>query len=128
VSATNRGGSVGAVGSRNVLMTFEAPVVSADEYGGQVVQVWQPVASAWCEMKTLSAFERLRALRLQVLATHEIVAGWCMELAAVDTTYRVNVTSQIDPQKTRIMNILSVINTDEQNEELVMLAEEGAPT
>lgn len=95
--------------------------MAPDGHGGQLVTGWSLLGEAWCAVRTLSSRERLAAMRLEVLATHEITAPWCEELSIVTTSDRAQMAG-------RLLNIVSVINNDEANDDLLLLAEEGVPT
>ena len=108
-------------GRRDQLVTFEAPSVTPDQHGGQTVNRWVPIATAWCQVRPLSAYERLRAMRLQLPVTHEVTVPWSIEYAHLSFKHRVNLNG-------RTFNIVSVFDPEEAHIELKMLAEEGVPT
>jgi SPP1 family predicted phage head-tail adaptor len=86
-----------------------------EDTAGQVVDNWTPFATnLWASIRPLTGEEVLQAQQVQAEVTHEVKLRY---LAGVTPQLRVLFGA-------RVFNILSVVNTDERNYELVLLCKE----
>jgi SPP1 family predicted phage head-tail adaptor len=86
--------------------------------GGGFTETWTKVTIIWGSIKPLDARERLRAMVLETPITHKIMLR-----------YRTDITTKSRLLfGTRIFNVREVINIDERNKYLEILAEENVPT
>ncbi len=95
-------------------VTLQSPVEITDGAGGFSVS-WSDVATVWADVRPLSGSEQWMARKLQSAITHRVTLR-----------YRAGVTARMRIlYGTRVFNIRTVINIDEANEFLELLAEEG---
>ena len=110
--------SVGALRHRLII---EAENAAGDGGGGQGPDPWADpnrVATVWGRIVPLTGAETLRAGGLEARVTHRITLRWHPGILA---RHRIRFGS-------RVFNIRSVINRDEGNRVLEILAEEGVAT
>lgn len=93
---------------------IEQPIEAADGAGGLQV-TWQEFTTIWAEIFPRRADEQLFAGQLAKLASHKISVRY---LSGLNTKMRINFDG-------RIFNIVSILNINERNEMLEILAEEG---
>ena len=86
------------IGSMRERLTLEHAVRTADGGGGAGV-AWQPVATLWAAVRTLSGDERLRHDQVSGRLTHEV---WLRERPGVQPAMRLR-------EGTRIYAIVAVI-------------------
>jgi len=84
---------------------------------------WQDLKSVWAALKPTSGYERLKYEQLQAVVTHKIT----MRYVAVLTPPNIGAKYRLR-YGTRYFNIRSVINLDEKNRFLELMAEEGVAT
>jgi SPP1 family predicted phage head-tail adaptor len=82
---------------------------------GSVIETWSIYATAWASIEPLSGREYIAAQSTQADVTHRIRLRY---LSGVTPKMHVNYSS-------RIFNILSVININEQNRELQLMCKES---
>jgi len=87
-----------------------------DGAGGFIGTYHSPV-DAWAEIKPLSGVELVRAQQLVAETTHQITIRYQSALAGLKPSSRVLFGD-------RTFDVRAVLNTDERNVELVMLARE----
>ena len=97
---------------------LQTKAVTADAGGGLDVDAWIPERTIWCGIKPISVVQRLENMRRDSIVTHEIKARYADD---IDTTKRI-------VYKERAFNIEGVLNADERNRELTLLASEGVAT
>lgn len=96
-------------------VTLQSPAETTDGTGGFTLS-WTNVATVWAAIEPLSGRERMIARKLQSSVTHRITIR-----------YRTGVTARMRVQSgSRVFNIRHVINLEERDELLELLAEEGA--
>ena len=93
----------------------EAPV--ADTAGGSTM-AWNTINTVWASIEPITGWERLQAGKLRSAITHRI---------------RMRYDNTITPDMrfvlgSRVFNIRAVINVEERNHALEILAEEGVAT
>jgi len=81
----------------------------------QPVENWTTVGTRWAEVKPLSGREFELAKQMHSETTHQIQ----MRYAELDSSMRL-------VHEGRIYNLLSIINTDQRNIELVIMAKEAS--
>lgn len=90
----------------------------APDGAGGYAKSWQDVATLWAEVTPLSGREQLRAMTLEASVNHRIILR-----------YRAGVTAGMRIlMNERIFNIRAVINMQERESALELLAEEGVAT
>jgi SPP1 family predicted phage head-tail adaptor len=92
--------------------------VRAEDGAGGYTRSWQSIADLWAEIVPISGRERLFADQLQSEVTHKILLRYRGGVVAGQRLIFEN----------RAFNILSVFNTDEENDTLEILALEGVAT
>lgn len=98
-------------------ITIQSETRTSDGAGGWD-RTWTNFANARAEIKPLRGAEQFRAMNLEDSITHKITIR-----------YRSGITSHMRIVfGTRIMNIRSVINIDERNRWLEIMADEGVAT
>ncbi len=105
------------IGALRHRVAIEAENATADGAGGLTDPWTNPiqVASVWAEITPLTGAEQLRAMRLEDRVSHRI-----------RMRYRADVTPQHRFRLgRRVFNIRSVLNEDERDRWLTILAEEG---
>ncbi len=85
---------------------------------GEVTDGWATVASTYASVRPITGRERLTADQVQADVTHTIMMRYRGDF---DPTYRVSFRG-------RTFHIESVINRDERNRSLELLAREEVPT
>lgn len=109
---------VGALRHRFVI---EAERPAGDGGGGQGADPWAnpiTVATVWGTVMPLTGAETLRAAQLQARVTHRITIRWRDGILARN---RIRLGG-------RVFNIRSIVNREERNRWLDILAEEGVAT
>lgn len=102
-------------------LTLQEEVQTPDGFGGYA-RTWQDVADVWAEIISLAGTiksagrEILFAGQLQAEVSHRILLRYRDDVAAGMRLVFEN----------RAFNIQSVVNTDEKNETLELLVQEGA--
>ncbi len=95
-------------------------VANAVDAGGGHARTWSTTATVPAEIKPLSGREQLHAMQLEDAVTHRITIRYRSDVIPT-TKWRVLFG-------TRTFNIRSVLNVDERNKFLIMLADEGVGT
>ncbi len=95
-------------------VTVEQPTASSDGYGGSTVS-WTTFATAWAAVEPLSGREYFQAQQAQAAVTHKVTMRY---LSGVTPRMRVKHGS-------RLLTIVSAIDTDERHRELVLMCEEA---
>lgn len=95
-------------------ITIQQPVEVSDSGGGYTLS-WSDLASVWAEVKPVSGREDYRALKLESKVTHKVTIRHRSDVTA---GMRISMGG-------RVFNIRAVMNQDEENEKLLLLAEEG---
>jgi SPP1 family predicted phage head-tail adaptor len=99
---------------------IQAEAATGDGGGGQTDPWAAPVvvATVWASIEPLRGDERLRAMRLEDVATHKITIR-----------YRPGITARMRVKfGTRLLNIRAVIDPQEQRRVLELMCEEGVAT
>lgn len=94
-------------------VTLQSASQSTDSYG-QVTLTWSDTATVWASVQPLQGREAERAKQIHKDVTHNVTIRY---RSGVSTAQRFKLGS-------RYLNILSVLNTDERNVELVCLCME----
>ena len=110
------------IGQMRHSIRIEDETLLSDNYGGATVSARPIVATVPGSVRPLRAHERLQALRLEMPITHEVTIRYDTTTAVTTHKHRLVVDGS------RVMNIRSIVNKDERNRWLVILAEEGVPT
>ncbi|MEK4798058.1 phage head closure protein [Thermoactinomyces sp. FSL K6-2592] len=96
-------------------VTLQEEVKTPDGGGGSVV-TWQDVATVWASVEPLKGRELYAAQQVRATLTHKIIIRYRPDIS-------VNVKMRA-VYNNRIFNITSVINEQESNKTLQLLAEE----
>lgn len=105
------------IGQLHHRVTLQSASETADG-GGGFTATWSDIATVWARIEPLSGKERMTAQQLENPLTHRITIR---HRSGVDAKMRIKFGS-------RIFNIRSVLNPDEGNEVLELMAEEGVGT
>ncbi|MFO7905803.1 MAG: phage head closure protein [Pirellulaceae bacterium] len=103
-------------GRLNKRITLQQPVTTTDSFGGETT-TWQDVASRWAGIEPLRGKEYFEAQAAQSQIELRIVIRYDSALASLDPTWRVQYGA-------RVMEIESVINTGERNEQFELMCRE----
>ena len=95
-------------------ITIQNETSTPDGAGGFVL-AWSDVATVWAEIMPLNGREVFVAQQPEGRVTHRVTLRW---FSGVTTDMRVVFNS-------RVFNIRSVLNTDERNQWLELMVEEG---
>jgi len=106
-----------SIGELDKRIIIENSTEVDDGYGGKTIS-WATFATVWARVKPLKGFEKLRAMQIQSEVTHKITIRY---RSGITTGMRVNFNS-------RIFNIKSSININEDDQWLEIIAEEGVGT
>lgn len=90
---------------------------TADAAGGYVIS-WQDVAEVWARVKPKRGSESLEAMQVRDVQVYEVVIRYRTD---VTPKHRLN-------WKGKLLNIRSVMNTDERDKYLTLMCEEGIGT
>ena len=101
------------IGKMNQRVILQSKVVTVDTYGGEVVS-WKSEKTVWASIKPVSGREYFMARQMQDETTHQVRIRY---FEGVIPTWRVKYGD-------RILNIQSVINPDEGNNEMVLMCVE----
>lgn len=105
-------------GALRSLVTIQKETRVADAAGGYSTTWGTFAADVWAGIEPLSARERLRASQLEQAVTHRITLRYSDDVKALSAAHRVKFG-------TRLFNIAGIVNLDERNRELQVLAVEG---
>lgn len=94
-------------------LMVQTPVVNLDGDGGQHVD-WLDVVTIWGWVEPLKMTETLIAEQIAARASHRIILRWRLGLAPT-------VRLVLQPSG-RVFDVVSVLNRDERNRELVVMA------
>lgn len=94
-------------------LTIQEPTTALDQYG-EAVKTWSTVATVWGSIEPLRMQEYFEAQQTQAKATHKIEVRY---VQGISSTYRVMLGA-------RIFEVTAVLNPQERNERLQMLAVE----
>lgn len=95
-------------------VALEQPADVADGAGGYT-RSYTTIATVWAEILPMNGQEKLDAQKLQSSLMHRITIRYRTD---VNATWRVR-------YGTRLFNIRAVMNNEERNGSLIMIAEEG---
>ena len=96
---------------------FQSRSRTQDEYGSET-ETYTTVATAYAKIEPKKAFEKMQMMQLTTPITHKISVRY---VAGINTQCRILFGS-------RIFNILEVINVEEKNITLEIMASENAGT
>jgi SPP1 family predicted phage head-tail adaptor len=96
-------------------LTLQQEIRTADDMGGYV-RSWKNIADLWAEIIPVGGMEQFFANQLQASVTHRILLRYRPDITA---------NNRLLFEK-RAFNIHAVLNTQERNEMLELLTEEGA--
>jgi SPP1 family predicted phage head-tail adaptor len=102
------------LGDLRHLLVHEIPVESRDLDGGVTLE-WRPAGTAWAHVEPLSGRKLELAQRQEPRATHRVTLRYRPTLAP---SHRLVLEGE------RILHVHSVLTTDEDGDETVVLAEE----
>lgn len=106
---------MGRIGDLRLRVTLQAEGATSDD-GGGYVSSWEDIASVWAQIVPLTGNEVFVHARVEAHVTHRITMR-----------YRSDVTTAMRLiYQERVFNIRAVLNSDERNRWLYLLAEEGA--
>jgi len=94
-------------------VTIQKKSVARDAYGSETV-TWLEEAVVWASVEPIAGREYFMSQQMQSDVTHRIIIRY---YAGVIPSYRIKFG-------TRIFDIMSVINTEERNREMVLMARE----
>lgn len=94
-------------------LALQAPTTTLDAYG-EAIKVWGTVATVWGSVEPLRMQEYFEAQQTQAKATHRIDVRY---VPGVSPDYRVVLG-------TRVFEVTAVLNPQERNERLQLLAVE----
>ena len=94
---------------------IQSNIDTRDEFGAISGQTWTPFCYAWAAIEPLSGKEYFAAAQTQSTVSHKITMRY---RSGIRTFFRISWNS-------RIFNILSVLNTKEENRELVLYCSEA---
>jgi SPP1 family predicted phage head-tail adaptor len=97
----------------NHRLRIESVTATQDAYGAPT-NTWATFATVWGEITPLSGFERVIAVKTESQVTHRVRIQY---LTGVLPTMRMIYDS-------RTFNVLSVINSEERNRELILNCQE----
>ena len=111
--------SGGGIGKLRHVIALQEVTNTVDAGGGQG-RTWATTAIVWAEVKPASGREQLHAMQLQDSVTHRITIRYCSDVKPT-SKWRILFDG-------RHFNIRSVLNVDERNKFLVIMADEGVGT
>jgi head-tail adaptor len=104
-------------------ISFQRRVGAADEYGNEQT-TWQTVFTTAAQLSPKVGSEPVIAARLTGVQPYKVVIRSNEQSRTMDTSWRI-----VDARNTsRVFNILTIINADEKNAYLEMLAVQGVAT
>ncbi len=92
---------------------IERASTAVDEYGEEI-ETWATLTTVWAGVEPVSGKERIQGGQAKAITTHLII----MRHTDITNNDRINLSG-------RIFNIESVINRDERNKELQIMAVEN---
>jgi SPP1 family predicted phage head-tail adaptor len=95
-------------------LTLQQEIITADDIGGYT-RSWKNIADLWAEIIPIGGMEQFFANQIQTTITHRIMLRYRSD---IETGNRLLFEA-------RAFNIRSVLNVQEHNEILELLAEEG---
>lgn len=104
----------------NELVSIEVQTLTDDNYGGQT-KTWATLSGAsalWASIEPISAWEKYQAQKMEVPITHKMMMRY---FSTITPAMRVKFG-------TRIFEICEVINIEEANSYLKIMAVEGTAT
>lgn len=104
-------------GSLRHRVIIQKPQAIQSQVSGESTDGWASVATTFASVEPLSGKERLTAEQVQADVTHRIIMRYRGEF---DPTYRISFRG-------RVFHVESVINRDERNRSLELLAVEEVP-
>jgi SPP1 family predicted phage head-tail adaptor len=108
------------IGRLNQRITVQRPSTSLDAYG-QRTDAWQTVATVWAQIQSLRSKESLQAMVMNSETLYKITTRYSAALLPPQTVSAWRIV-----YGSRIFNIVSVANTDEDNKQLVFTCTEGS--
>ncbi len=108
-----------ASGALRHRVTIQRPSTTKDRLGGPT-RTWIPVATLWADIQPLSGREAVIANRLSAQITHQITVRY---QPVFDNPQQVSQMRVL--YRSRIFNIHSALNDDEQRVALILLVSEG---
>lgn len=112
-------------GKLNQYASLQKPVESTLDAHGGITRSWLTVAQRWVAIQPLTGRELIEAQRVQERTTTRIIVEWDPDIAAIDGTWRL---SWDDPRtSTRNWEFLAIVNTEQLDRELEILAVEAGP-
>ena len=107
------------IGKLNKRVVIQHPVSTADGMGGFTV-VWTDLSTIWGGIWPVSAAEMVRSMQATMEITHRIRIRY--QRYEIKPSYRIKFTDTV--KGTRYFNIASIVNPDERQEWLDILAKE----
>ena len=94
-------------------LQIEKKVVARDSYGAETI-TWTDVDTVWGSVEPISGREYFLAQQVQSEVTHRVTIRY---YAGMNPGWRIKFG-------TRIFDVLSVINTEERNREMILMTRE----
>jgi len=107
------------IGKLNKRITIQTPTQTADDMGGFNV-TWSDLSTIWGGIWPVSAAEMVRSMQATMEITHRIRIRY--QRYEIKPSYRIKFTDTV--KGTRYFNIASIVNPDERQEWLDILAKE----
>lgn len=104
------------IGRMRHRVTLQTETRTADGGGGATI-AWTDQATVWAEITPLSGSEQLRGMALEGRVTHRIRIRYRSDIAPT-AAWRVAYGA-------RLFNVRAVLNENERNRFLILLADEG---
>ncbi len=101
------------IGDLRHRIVIQNKIVSRDSMGAEVI-TWEGWMSAWASIQPLSGREYFQAQQMQSVVDHKITMRY---QPGIQSEMRINWNN-------RNFDILSIINTEERNKELVLMVKE----
>jgi SPP1 family predicted phage head-tail adaptor len=104
-------------GRLSEFLTIQRADIAADGYG-QPIKTWRPSFFTWGCIETLAGNSTLADRLIQSEASHRVTVRWAQEMD-------LRVTDRLFWGDDRILEIVSVADTDQRHEWLVLLCKEA---
>lgn len=99
-------------------LVLQQPVTSRDADTNEKITVWTTVATVWGGIEPIKGKERVSAQELDAAYDVRLPMRYSSEISGMDATWRATSGG-------RVYAFQSVINMDERNREIEVLASEG---
>lgn len=104
-------------GRLSEFLTVQRADIAPDAYG-QPIKTWRPLFFVWACIETLAGSSTLADRLIQSEASHRVTVRWAQDLD-------LRVTDRLFWGDARILEIVSIADTNQQHEWLVLLCKEA---